>query len=1210
MKKLTFLFALLCASVMTFAINWSVYDWIVNGSSDASNTNKYKMAEHGYVNIQLPGFASQAGIYSTFDGAITYCSLGTGNYAVQGAGLCMYVSAFTAQETEVLVVDATHRQYIFYVYKDGASGTAYLNDIVPSNVYDTNFALETNGGWASATSGNAWEAIDANNGTRWESAFSDLQTWTLDLGRKRIFNTVQIRWEGAYGKTFTIDVSNDNSSWTTVKTVTDQVLDGFPYEQTLEFSETTARYVRFNGTARGTGYGYSFWEFRVLFPGVSVLTSIDLTAGASIAEVDGAGVALTAQPKDQNGQNMAESVSWEITPAAAGHMSGSTYIPDQIGAANIRAYNGSVYSSAVTICGYAGSNLALSTNISTDNKVIDQSEFSPSGTDAFYAVDTNEESVYQGSASGGTAADQASRTFDAWFTLDLGNFYDINLVTIKFEGACSELYHLDFSEDNSTWDTGYNYVGSEGINDHTDYLTSLTNNTKVRYVRFWSTRAATQWGMKIFDMKVFGTGWVDSGDTEAPVMTSASLVSKSSKSAVIAVAATDNVEVTKYHVVNTSPAVDVKLVPADGKIIVTGLAAETAYNFTITAMDAAQNESANNKTVAVTTDAYSAVPTVAAPTPTWPADQVKSLYSDTYTFAPASLNSYNEGWYNPPTMTEEAIAGNHYLKYNGTMTGMIGWQFATISVATMEFVHVDIWPSEDGTIYMGPTSTGSVVASVPCTVEAGKWNSIDIPISDLRDANGSFDPTALFQNQFTGYSAQSVFSVDNVYFYRETPYVDSESPTNVVATLLSTSFISASIRVSALDNSGSVLYVIKNGETQLATGGGDSGANVTIDIPNLTPGTHYNLSVIAKDDAGNAASPVMVELTTRALPAAPPAPILTGKDCADIFCDDIAGGPVINIGGWGQSTVATSIPFTPTNNVFYFRNFNYLGWELTPAVNATDMQFVHVDIYSPSMTSIGITPISPGRELSTAQVLTPGVWTSLDIPLSVFASANIEWNNIFQFKFDSGDGSSELFVDNVYFWRAKATTNVDNWASYASARNVTVPDGLTAYKAEYQKIGDEEQLVLTDIGSVIPAYAGVLLRGTANTEYHFALTDASGPDMSDNDLVGCAVRTDISAVHADYDVFCLRRSDLYDQTGFFLYTGQYIPAGKAYLKLAKDSGTPAPERRLRLVINETETTTSIDHNAADGTVSKFIRDGQLFIRRGDTVYTIQGVLVK
>ena len=138
---------------------------------------------------------------------------------------------------------------------------------------------------------------------------------------------------------------------------------------------------------------------------------------------------------------------------------------------------------------------------------------------AFFAVDGNDGSVWQGSATNGTADTDEARTYDSWFVLDLGAKYDINLVSIKFEGACSQEYHLDFSADNADWKVAYNYVGNKGINGHTDLLygDKLANTTTVRYVRFFSTKAATQYGMKIFEMCVMGVKSIESGVENAAV---------------------------------------------------------------------------------------------------------------------------------------------------------------------------------------------------------------------------------------------------------------------------------------------------------------------------------------------------------------------------------------------------------------------------------------------------------------------------------------------------------------------------------------------------------------------------------------------------------------------------------------------------------------------------------------------------------------------
>ncbi|GAA0454342.1 hypothetical protein Aca07nite_69530 [Actinoplanes capillaceus] len=105
-------------------------------------------------------------------------------------------------------------------------------------------------------------AFDGNLGTRWSSAFADPQWIQVDLGSAVAINRIVLTWEGAYGKAYQIQTSNDGSSWTTVFTKT----DGAGGVENIETSGT-GRYVRLAGTQRGTGYGYSLWEFQVFGSG-------------------------------------------------------------------------------------------------------------------------------------------------------------------------------------------------------------------------------------------------------------------------------------------------------------------------------------------------------------------------------------------------------------------------------------------------------------------------------------------------------------------------------------------------------------------------------------------------------------------------------------------------------------------------------------------------------------------------------------------------------------------------------------------------------------------------------------------------------------------------------------------------------------------------------------------------------------------------------
>lgn len=102
-------------------------------------------------------------------------------------------------------------------------------------------------------------AFDANGGTRWASAWNPQEWIYVDLGATRSISGVRLAWEAAYAKKYQIQVSNDQSNWTTVYTNE----NGTGGENNIAFSATTARYVKMYAYERATTYGYSLWEFEV-----------------------------------------------------------------------------------------------------------------------------------------------------------------------------------------------------------------------------------------------------------------------------------------------------------------------------------------------------------------------------------------------------------------------------------------------------------------------------------------------------------------------------------------------------------------------------------------------------------------------------------------------------------------------------------------------------------------------------------------------------------------------------------------------------------------------------------------------------------------------------------------------------------------------------------------------------------------------------------
>ncbi|MBW4079929.1 discoidin domain-containing protein [Paenibacillus sp. S150] len=113
-----------------------------------------------------------------------------------------------------------------------------------------------------ASLGPASAALDGDLLTRWASAASDPQWIYTDLGTALAIGGVKLRWETAYGKSYKIQVSGDALSWTDVYATT----TGDGGADDISFPAVNGRYVRMLGLQRGTGYGYSLYEFEVHAP--------------------------------------------------------------------------------------------------------------------------------------------------------------------------------------------------------------------------------------------------------------------------------------------------------------------------------------------------------------------------------------------------------------------------------------------------------------------------------------------------------------------------------------------------------------------------------------------------------------------------------------------------------------------------------------------------------------------------------------------------------------------------------------------------------------------------------------------------------------------------------------------------------------------------------------------------------------------------------
>ena len=109
---------------------------------------------------------------------------------------------------------------------------------------------------------------------------------------------------------------------------------------------------------------------------------------------------------------------------------------------------------------------------------------------------------------------------------------------------------------------------------------------------------------------------------------------------------------------------------------------------------------------------------------------------------------------------------------------------------------------------------------------------------------------------------QATMEIDYVRVYQNT-VLDTQAPTNFVATVGTVTSSTIELLLNANDNSGAVSYTItySGGTISLAN---PSGVQKSVVIPNLLPNTNYNFSITASDVSGNASTsnPILLNATT------------------------------------------------------------------------------------------------------------------------------------------------------------------------------------------------------------------------------------------------------------------------------------------------------------------------------------------------------------
>lgn len=257
-------------------------------------------------------------------------------------------------------------------------------------------------------------------------------------------------------------------------------------------------------------------------------------------------------------------------------------------------------------------------------------------------------------------------------------------------------------------------------------------------------------------------------DDEAPVMTKAEATNVFDTKATLTLNATDNINgILTYTVTIGENSYTVTgNAGKDVTIDITGLTAETKYDFSVTATDKANNVSEAKTGYFTTAPAF----TLTAPaTPTVDASKVISVLSAAYT--PAT--TWNFGGWGQSTVSENIdVDGTpiiHLSKFN--YIGLDGFS-NQLDLSGMTHMHIDVLPvTMEGSLGVTPIlASGSIKENSTkvgdkTTLKLGQWNAIDMPLSDF---GLDFINNKVWQIKFDqGNNATDELYIANIYFYKK-----------------------------------------------------------------------------------------------------------------------------------------------------------------------------------------------------------------------------------------------------------------------------------------------------------------------------------------------------------------------------------------------------------------------------------------------------------
>ena len=404
-------------------------------------------------------------------------------------------------------------------------------------------------------------------------------------------------------------------------------------------------------------------------------------------------------------------------------------------------------------------------------------------------------------------------------------------------------------------------------------------------------------------------------------------------------------------------------------------------------------------------------PTTSPAAPTKEADDVISIFSDTYTNI--NVTNYNPNWNQTGSVSTEFDPGdgNNVMVYSNF--NYQGTEFGATDMAAMEYLHIDIWVASDdtNTYQVSPLGGGETLVNI--TTTPGSWSSVDIPVTSFT----AVDFSSVNQMKFAGGTGTSIY-LDNIYFWKE------PTATGTDASLSDLAVDGATISGFGASTSYSVPLV--EGTTTIpqitAATTTDTSASAVITQATAIPGD-ATVVVTAADGTTTKTYTVSFFIGMPAAASAVP-PSRNASDVVSFYSDSytpVALGEYFP--SWSEATV-TDYPING-NNIWKMASMNFASVTQYGGIDLSQMEKMYIDYWT-AQDAVGaklfvkLVDTNDSQEvlLDLGNVV-PGSWQTIEVDLNAQNTSNIDLSTVTQFLIDPSTNGGTFYIDNWYF--AKGT---------------------------------------------------------------------------------------------------------------------------------------------------------------------------------------------